>query len=155
MNQPADSRLVDATTARLEIRIHGGPPARLDDWQLAVNGYAIPMRPEPGRKGPVRVIGIRYRRYSASHALHPGIEPKLPIRIQLYNRRTGRLVKARFHEWRADGGAYPGLPKDLDEAAQRRRERLVCRHTLSTSPPSTHAPSPYALTEYCFDLRRA
>lgn len=155
VNQPSDSRIVDASTGRLEIRIQGSGVEHLEDWELAVNGYSVPMRLERGEDGPVRLVGIRYRRFSNAHALHPDVEPALPIRFQLYNRNSGRLMEASYFEWRPDGGAYEGLPADLGEAERRRNERFVCRHRHTTSPPPTRNPTPYALTEYCFDLRRA
>jgi uncharacterized protein (DUF2126 family) len=154
LNQPADSRLVDASTARLEIRIEGGPAAILANWSLAVGGYALPMRMEEDRDGPVRVFGIRYRRFTWLHALHPGIEPRLPIPIQLYNADTGELLEVEYYEWRPDGGAYPGLPQDLDEARRRREERVVRRSTQPSAPPLMCDPPVSCLTEHCFDFRR-
>ncbi|MGA7981495.1 MAG: transglutaminase family protein, partial [Chromatiaceae bacterium] len=153
LNQPADSRLVDASTVRLEVRVEGGA-AGASNWSLAVNGYALPMRAEQGRGGEVRVFGIRYRRFSSSHALHPGIEPRLPVRIQLYNSTTRELVDVEYYEWRPDGGAYSGLPEDEAEARRRREARVIRRSIRGASPPLTQPPPSSCLTDCCFDLRR-
>jgi uncharacterized protein (DUF2126 family) len=154
MTQPADSRLVDASTGRMEVRLAGGSAGDLLDWRLIVEGCDLPMRAERGEEGPVRVVGLRYRRYDFSQGLHPTIEPRLPIRIQLFNRRTAQLLTLDYHEWRPDGRPYPGLPADLEEAAERRRERIVVRQSPQAAPPKGRPPPPQALSDYCLDLRR-
>jgi uncharacterized protein (DUF2126 family) len=99
-------------------------------------------------------MGLRYRRYGFSEGLHPTIEPSLPVRLQLFNRRTALLLTVDYHEWRPDGGPYPGLPADLEEAAKRRCERVVMQRTQEAEPPGSRPPPPQALTDYTLDLRR-
>jgi uncharacterized protein (DUF2126 family) len=153
MAQPADSRLVDASTGRLEIRVESRDEGRLRDWQLVVSGYRVPLRLELGRHGPVGVAGVRYRRFASAHALHPGIEPRLPLHLQLYNAPAATGVDGYFHEWRPDAAAYPGLPADEEEAAARRAARFVFREMASPDAPASSTPPPDSLTDYGFDLR--
>jgi uncharacterized protein (DUF2126 family) len=153
INQPADSRTVDASTARLEARIESDA-ADVSGWSLAVNGFALPLRQELGRKGPVRVFGIRYRRFMSPQALHPAVEPRLPLRIQLHNAATQELWEVEYHEWRPDGGAYPGLPQDEADAERRRDERVARRCLTGAAPPVGLEPPAGALTAHCVDVRR-
>lgn len=155
LNQPADSRLVDASTARLQILLSGASADALAGWRLAINGFLAPLRVEAGPGGPAALIGVRYRRFPAGPlGLHPGIEPLLPIRLRLRH-ADGRQVEVDYHEWRPDGGPYPDLPSDLDEAARRRAERLVTRLGEPGVPAATREPRPGAVSDYGFDLRRA
>jgi uncharacterized protein (DUF2126 family) len=155
LHQSPDNRLVDASTSRLEIRISGANQAALDDWSFSVNGYTVPLRREHGNAGPVRLVGVRYRRFVPERGLHPAIGPAVPLHLDFYNHRTSRLIRARFHEWHPNGEAYAGLPSDWGEAQRRRAERLECGTSVSASPLPSRVPTPYALSEYCFDLRRA
>ena len=84
----------------------------------------------------------------------PAVEPQLPLSIQLHTAASGELWEVEYHEWRPDGCAYPGLPRDEAEAEQRRNERVIRRCLLADSPPRVLHPPPGALTPHCFDLRR-
>jgi len=56
------SRLVDASTARLEISLRTQPGAAqeaLADWQLTINGYRLPMRRENELDGETKLYGRR------------------------------------------------------------------------------------------------
>jgi hypothetical protein len=59
-----------------------------------------------------------------------------------------------LHEWRPDGGAYPGLPQDLDEAAGRRRGRITVETADPGLPDFDREAPPEALTPWHLDLRR-
>lgn len=155
LSQAADSRLVDASTARLQVLLTGASAEALAGWRLTIEGFRVPLRVEAGPGEPAALIGVRYRRFPAGPlGLHPGIEPVLPIRLRLEH-GDGRCFALDYHEWRPGGGPYPDLPGDLDEAARRRAERLVTRPGEASAPCPTREPSPAALSDYGFDLRRA
>ncbi|MCU0834472.1 MAG: transglutaminase family protein [Chromatiaceae bacterium] len=154
LSQPADSRLVDASTARLQVLLCGGSAESLAGWRLTINGFLVPLHVEGGPGEPAALIGVRYRRFPAGPlGLHPGIEPVLPIRLRL-DHVDGRRCELDYHEWRPDGGPYPDLPGDLDEAARRRAERLVTRLGEVGAPDPAGEPRAAALSDYGFDLRR-
>ncbi|HRD66125.1 MAG TPA: transglutaminase family protein [Candidatus Competibacter sp.] len=152
------SRLVDASTARLEISLrprHEAAARRtLADWQLAVNGYRLPLRREDELDGETRVFGLRYRRFKPWIGLHPSLEAQGPIELTLSHPSQSEALWITLHEWRPQGGGYDGLPHDLADAAARRAERFAIKR-LDTAPtsPSPEPPSA-ALTPYCLDLRR-
>ncbi len=151
------SRLVDASTARLEISLCAQSEAAqrtLKDWRLAVNGYRLPLRREDELDGETWLYGLRYRRFKPWTGLHPMLEAQGPIELLLSHPCHSGALRIVLHEWRPQGGGYDGLPADLEDAAARRAERFVTRR-LDTAPTATPLePPPGALTPYCFDLRR-
>jgi uncharacterized protein (DUF2126 family) len=153
------SRLVDASSTRLEISLRADPDSGtehpdLADWQLTVNGYRLPLRREDEIDGETRVYGLRYRRFKPWTGLHPTLEAQGPIELLLSHPRQPGALRLTLHEWRPQGGGYDGLPRDLAEATFRRAERFVTERleTAPTAPPLE--PPPTALTPYTFDLRR-
>ncbi len=150
------SRLVDASSARLEIRLcalPGAAPGALADWHLTANGYRLPLRSENDLGGETRLLGLRYRRFKPWTGLHPTLEAQGPITLQLSHPQRPEALRVTLHEWRPAGGGYDGLPADPAEAAARRAERFVVER-LAGVPASTGLEAPArALTPYCFDLR--
>lgn len=147
------SRLMDSSTGRVQILLRpvDDPGHDLAQWTLTVNGYRIPLRPESDQRGPLRIIGLRFRRFAPQRGLHPGIGAQDPLEIQLSRPGIARGLMLRIHEWRPDNQPYPGLPRDRQEAGRRRRERLV----YQLAPPATEfrdAPAA-ACTPYSCDLR--
>jgi hypothetical protein len=53
-----------------------------------------------------------------------------------------------------DGGAYPGLPQDLDDAAQRRLDRITVEATDPRVPDFVREAPTETLTPWHLDLRR-
>jgi uncharacterized protein (DUF2126 family) len=150
------SRLVDASTERLELRLcaPSGAPLSSADWQLLANGYRVPLAALSGSEGSCLLSGVRYRSFAPLRGLHPSIRPQSRIVLQLGQRGSSSVVRATWHPWRPDGAGYPGLPLDEDDAARRRAERFVVER-LSFEEASAGAPAPAsALTPYCLDLRR-
>lgn len=153
------SRLVDASSARLEISLRpdpvaGQPKQNMADWQLTVNGYRLPLRQEVEIDEETWLYGLRYRRFKPWTGLHPTLEAQGPIKLVLSHPHQSGALRMILHEWRPEGGGYDGLPHDLEEAASRRAERFVTvrLETVPTIPPQE--PPPAALTPYAFDLRR-
>ena len=110
----AGARCVDASTARVEVSIDGPGPDR-----VAVAGKWAHLR---AVGDGVRAIGIRRRIYQPSPGLHPGMPAVDPLVIEwAWQRRVQRI---ELWAWRPGGGAYPGLPRDDNDALARRQERI-------------------------------
>jgi uncharacterized protein (DUF2126 family) len=149
------SRLVDASTTRLEISLCAdvGAKSALADWRLTVNGYVLPLRREDEIDGETWLYGLRYRRFKPWTGLHPNLEAQGPIELVLSHPDQPGALQVTLYEWKPQGGGYDGLPADHAEAAARRAERFVIEQldAVPATPPLT--PPRGALTPYCFDLR--
>ncbi|MDS4068280.1 MAG: transglutaminase family protein [Candidatus Competibacter sp.] len=150
------SRLVDASTARLEISLRarpGAPRGVLADCRLTANGYRLPLRREEDLDGETWLCGLRYRRFKPWIGLHPTLEAQGPIALLLSHPRRPDALRVTLHEWRPQGGGYHGLPADLEEATSRRAERFASE-VLEIAPTAPALePPPGALTSHTFDLR--
>ena len=148
------SRLMDSSTGRIQLLLRPVAEGGLDleRWTLSCNGYRLRLRPDRDAKGPLRLLGIRYRRFQPQRGLHPGIPAQAPLRFVLSHADLPQALLVSAHEWRPDQQPYPGLPADRLEAQCRRRERFVYR-LIDTPPSSRDAPSS-AYGPYSFDLRR-
>lgn len=150
------SRLVDASTARLEISLRVRPGAMcktLTDWQLTVNGYRLPMRREDELDGETWLCGVRYRRFKPWTGLHPGLNAQGPLELVLSHPAQPSALRITLHEWQPQGGGYEGLPRDLEDAAVRCAERFVSEFLDAAPLPPPLEPPPEAITPYTFDLR--
>ena len=150
------SRLVDASTARLQVTlgVQTHHPTQLEGWELWVDGYRVPLRLEQNQQGPVKVTGLRYRNFLPNFGLHPGIAARNTITLVLAHRGLDEALQITYYEWHPQGLAYPGLPEDLDDAEQRRRERFVTEVIDFKGYDRPLAPPDSAVTDYCLDLRR-
>lgn len=149
------SRLVDSSTLRLQLSLSResqdcGP---LNEWQLSADGYQIPLRVENKGGDEIRLTGLRFRDFVPWRGLHPSIAPTNPVVLHLCHPDRAQALEVRLHNWRADGIPYDGLPDDLEDAAQRRAQRLLVKPVARADlPPGKPAPD-QALTDYSFDLR--
>jgi uncharacterized protein (DUF2126 family) len=154
--QDGTSRLVDASSRRIELAVRARPgvaPDRLDALRLRVAGVELPLRAENDAGGPIRLLGVRYRAFVPSAGLHPTLGAQTPIVVVLLEPGREEALEVTLHEWRPDGAAYEGLPADLADAQDRRAARAVTRRLpLHEVPPSREAPSA-ALSPYALDLR--
>ena len=152
--QPSDSRLVDASTSRIELSLSAEPGCSLEGWELRVNGFASPLQADPDG-APMRLTGIRYRSFVPSTGLHPNLPALDRVELILAPPSAEQALRLVLFEWRPQGGGYPGLPKHREEARQRRDERLlVTEVAIASLPPPVQAPAE-APAACCFDLRRA
>ncbi|MDB4957808.1 MAG: hypothetical protein JWO36_5377 [Myxococcales bacterium] len=110
----AGARWVDASTQRWEISSEGLGPER-----IAIAGRWAQLRPIAD---DVRAIGIRRRIYQPSPGLHPGLPVTDPLVIDWSF--GGRAQRIELHAWKPDGGPYAGLPRDDEDALDRRRDRI-------------------------------
>lgn len=143
-------RVVDGTTDRLELLAEG--ITKQSKLAAGVNGVRLPLVPAGrGRE----VGGIRYRLFDNPWGLQPQISAHSPLRLEIVDQTTGRIVCALdYLNWKRQGAGYDGLPVDEGEARQRVEDRLVLRADLCGSaatqrelPGSLHAP-------FTLDLRR-
>lgn len=155
--QGGTSRLVDASTSRLEIRLLSPPHSNSvsgtswRDWRVRCSGARLPLRAEQDRDQGLGVCGLRYRSFVPVAGLHPTLGAQTPLVLELRH-RAGPGLRITLHEWRADGADYPGVPADLAEAARRRADRIVLERI--DAAPSDLGEGPAAPAEsYCLDLR--
>jgi uncharacterized protein (DUF2126 family) len=153
--QGGSSRLVDASTARVELRLRpaDGDVAGWDAWQIVAAGVALPLRRERDGRGELAVFGLRYRSFVPGWGLHPALPAQAPLRLRLRHPDFAADHLVTLHEWRPDGEGYAGLPADLAAAAARRAERVTLE-VLPRDPATPERPAPVAgLGPYCLDLR--
>jgi uncharacterized protein (DUF2126 family) len=153
--QHGTSRLVDASTTRVELRLRPRPGAALDGsaWQIQVCGVALPMRAERDAEGDLRVFGLRFRSFVPLRGLHPALPAQMPVRLHLIHPGLDDAHVITLHEWQPEGAAYAGLPADLDDAQQRRAERVRVERAPRSSAAAQATPPPRALGAYRLDLR--
>lgn len=150
------SRVVDASTARLQILLRPEPGVGLplDGWELTAAGaWQVPLREAGDAAGPVRLLGLRYRSFVPFLGMHPTLGSQSPLTLTLQHPASATAHRVTLHDWRLDGAPYPGLPEDLDEAARRRQERLVAEAVPAATVPRAAAPPAESLTPWCLDLR--
>ena len=155
--QGGSSRLVDASTARVELRLRpdGGSEADWHGWQLIAAGVTLPMRQERDGRGVLKVFGLRYRSFSPGWGLHPALGPQVPVRLLLRHPDHSADYAVTLHDWRPDSGAYAGLPEDLAAAAQRRAERVTLVQVPRDANLRPAATPANGLGPFCLDLRRS
>jgi uncharacterized protein (DUF2126 family) len=153
--QGGSSRLVDASTARIELRLRpaSGDESDWHDWQVYVDGVTLPMRQERDARGPLKVFGLRYRSFLPGWGLHPALGSQSPLQLLL--RHPAHLVDylVTLHEWRPDGEAYAGVPENLADASQRRAERITLEILPRDPAFEPRSASPNGLGPFCLDLR--
>ena len=110
----AGARIVDASTARVELSLDGSGPDR-----IAVAGKWAHLHPIGDG---IRGVGVRRRIYQPSPGLHPGLPTTDPLVIEWA--WGGRAQRIELYSWRPGGGAYDGLPTDDSDAFARRQERI-------------------------------
>jgi len=118
----------------------------------------LPLRPERDAQGEVKVYSIRYRSFAPTRGLHPLLPAQAPLGLTLRAPGCSEGWQVQWHEWQPQGESYPGLPADLQDARQRRNERLTCE-AITLTTPAVKAPERGAevqglcLGDYCLDLR--
>jgi uncharacterized protein (DUF2126 family) len=146
------SRLVDASTARIEVRLRqSGDESDLRDWRISALGWDLPLNDDSDAAGAVRLIGLRYRSFLPWRGLHPTLPAQAPLSLTVAHPVHGAW-RLTLHEWRPDGGPYAGLPADHEEARARRDARCVLE-PLDAPLPDALAPPAAALGDHMVDLR--
>lgn len=151
--QSGDSRLIDASTARIELRLTAIDKVNLDTWQVRINNFAAHLFAVPNTT-TIRLTGIRYRNFIPWTGLHPKMPAQDRIHILLIPPASAIALSLTVLEWRPQGGAYPGLPQDLTEARLRRSERLIIEEIPIAALPEALVMPPSAINNAHFDMRR-
>jgi uncharacterized protein (DUF2126 family) len=148
------SRIVDASTSRLEVRLSGPEIESDDGWQVSANGYRLPLVDVGAAGERARLFGVRFRTFVPMRGLHPSVPALARLDLRLVHPQRGVAARVGIHGWRPDGSAYPGLPVDADDAARRRAERFVVQRIAAHEVPASLEPPAAALSPFCLDLRR-
>jgi uncharacterized protein (DUF2126 family) len=167
--QSGSSRMVDASTSRIEVRwlppedkADSKTQGRWLDWNVYVDETCLPLRPEHDLRGELKVFGVRYSSFSPRSGLHPTLEVQAPLTLKLRHPSHTTEYVIKLHEWHPEGEAYPGLPADMNDARARRAARITVLSQerqerpaqASTNPPSADTlPSGLGLTAYSLDRR--
>ena len=165
--QTGNSRQVDASTTRIEVRWRPPIAAGSDmnelgswmNWQLVVDGVCLPLRQEQDKQGALKLFGIRYASFVPNSGLHPTLAAQTPLTFVLCHADQTTSYTITLHEWQPDGQAYPGLPADLNEARERRAARITVLAEDRQVPLPDHdstsqtRPTSLGLTGYSLDRR--
>ncbi len=146
----ASARFVDSSLERIQVRVEDFTESR---YAVTVNGIPVPLAPTdtPG----TFVAGVRYRAWKLHSALHPTIDPHVPLVFDIVDRWSERSVGGcTYHVSHPGGRAYERPPANANEAEARRVSRFT---------PLGHTPGPITLPETdrdgeyprTLDLRRA
>ena len=154
--QAGGSRLVDASTKRLQLTLRpgGDPNTDPEGWHLQVGSYRVPLRREQDESGVVLISGLRYRAFVPWTGLHPGLGAQTPIVLFLLPPDGNNRLRCTLHDWQPEGEPYDGLPDNLDEARRRIAERFVVEEITPDQVPEPISPPDEAVSDYCLDLRR-
>jgi uncharacterized protein (DUF2126 family) len=165
--QSGSSRMVDASTTRIEVRWlppstdkqRSGLAPNWLDWSLYAGETRLPMRHECDNLGELKVFGVRYGSFVPRSGLHPTRTAQAPLTLTLRHPAHPTEYVVQLHEWHPEGLAYAGLPKDLNEARDRRSERITvveekrAQQADAQKPGTDRNPHPPGLTAYSLDLR--
>ncbi len=150
------SRWVDASTARWQVLlrpVRDAAQKTFAQWRVEWNGLSLPLRDEVDEQGGVRLCAVRLREFEPWIGLHPGVKPCMPLTLVLRHPQKSRALRVRIHGWQPEGLPYSGLPKDREEAEQRRQERLTQESVAAASLEESVPPPPLSLDDYGIDLR--
>jgi len=151
-HQGGTSRLVDSSTARVELRLRQDDPSG-PGWQVLAAGQPLPLRAERDAQGNLSVYGLRYRCFAPHLGLHPTLGSQAPLQLRLRHPDLTLDHGITLHEWRPDGAAYEGLPEDLDAARRRRAERITVEDLARGAEAPAAGSSALRPGAYAVDLR--
>ncbi|MDV6032483.1 MAG: hypothetical protein F9B45_20835 [Phycisphaera sp. RhM] len=147
------SRLIDSSTSRIEIRLRPTDPNEpLDDWNVAVGNWSIPLHRIENDDGEVALVGLRYRSFVPLRGLHPTLGAQSPLTLRFSHPSAGHW-RVRLHDWHPKSEPYAGLPADVDEARQRREQRCVVEPIDAKKIAPTVSPPGDAVCDQVVDLR--
>jgi len=148
LNQAGTSRPVDSSLQRVEVRLSGLDP---EIHRVACNGHILPLHPLGQGEW---LAAVRFRAWQFSQCLHPTLGVQSPLRFDLLEGER-ILGSCRYHTLKPEGEPWEELPRDAQEAEQRRRcrfEKAVRGHHW---PDGWKEPVPNPEFPLTLDLRLA
>ena len=127
------ARYVDSSVERVQIRLNGLNP---DRYALLCNQTEVPLQ-ATGTTGEY-VAGIRYKAWNPPSALHPTVEPDVPLTFDIYDLWNERSIGGcTYHVSHPGGRSYDTFPVNSLEAESRRVNRFwEYNHSVETTTPT-------------------
>jgi hypothetical protein len=141
--QGGSSRLVDASTARVELRLR--PRRRRcgwDAWQIVAAGVALPLRRERDGRGELGVFGLRYRSFVPGWGLHPALPAQAPLRLRCVIPSTPPTISSRCTNGAPTVRATPACPPTWPPPLRAAPSGSPSKSCRATRPCRTPCPGP-------------
>ncbi|WP_116125070.1 DUF2126 domain-containing protein [Lewinella sp. IMCC34183] len=114
------ARYVDSSVERLQVRVTN---FNADRYRVLCNRTEVPLSPT-GREGEY-IAGVRYKAWNPPSALHPTVEPDVPLVFDLYDTWNERSIGGcTYHVAHPGGRSYDTFPVNALEAESRRVNRF-------------------------------
>ena len=125
------ARYVDSSMERLQLKVSGYTDSR---YRITCNGYVLPLRPT--ENNGEYVVGVRYRAWQPTFALHPDIPVDTPLVFDVIDTWANRsLGGCSYHVSDPGGRSYDDVPVNANVAEARRLARFD--ENQSTPAPAT------------------
>lgn len=123
------ARYVDSSLERIQLKVSGFTDSR---YKISCNGYELPLRPT--HVAGEYVVGVRYRAWQPTFALHPDLPVDTPLVFDVVDTWSGRsLGGCSYHVSDPGGRSYEDVPVNANVAEARRLARFEEDH---------HTPAP-------------
>lgn len=118
------ARYVDSSLERVQLKVAG---LTEDRYKITCNGCVLPLR-ATGTAGEY-VVGIRYRAWQPTFALHPDLPVDTPLIIDVIDTWSNRsLGGCSYHVTDPGGRSYDDVPVNANVAEARRLARFDADH---------------------------
>lgn len=123
------ARYVDSSLERIQLKVSGFTDSR---YKVTCNGYVLPLRPT--QIAGEFVVGVRYRAWQPTFALHPDLPVDTPLVFDVIDTWSDRsLGGCSYHVSDPGGRSYEDVPVNANVAEARRLARFEADH---------HTPAP-------------
>ena len=115
---------VDSSMERLQLKVTGYKDTR---YKITRNGYVLPLR--AAHLAGEYVVGVRYRAWQPTFALHPDIPVDTPLVLDVIDTWSNRsLGGCAYHVSDPGGRGYNDVPVNANLAESRRLARFDENH---------------------------